>query len=183
MVRSKDDELAIKQAKRNNAERNIRIKYKNLKEAVAKCNAGEGQNGSADEVIAYTPDLVHEIVTYYETVLKDPGLQLSRRVRGLKYVDNMLKHDKTIPCCVIPKGGFHIPMGFPFVSFVQDVYWPKMDYETHHPDQLAAYKQYFEHQGVLPTLIATLEDIGYDVLLLKDEETKRDGDGNEISYG
>ncbi len=165
-----NEELAAKRAKKNNAERNIRIKYRNLKRAIEKCNNEKGRNGSADEAIAYTPDLVHEIVNYCETVLLLPKDELPKRILGLKYVSNMLKHDDTIPCCMIPKGGFHMPMGFPFVSLVQDVYWPKMDYETYHPDQLEAYKRWFEYKNMLPTFVATLEDIGYDTSTLNDEE-------------
>lgn len=165
-----NEQIVLKQAKRNNAERNIRIKYKNLEKAVEKCNREKGQNGSADEVIAYAPDLVHEIVNYCETVLMLSKDETPQRVLGLKYVSNMLKHDETIPYCAIPKGGFHMPMGFPFVSLVQDVYWPKMDYETYHPDQLEAYRQCFEHRNLLPTFVAALEDIGYDVSLLNDKE-------------
>lgn len=173
-MNSEQNEKAIlKRIKRNNAERNIRIKYRNPKRAVEKCNCEKGQNESADEVIAYTPDLVHEVVNYCETVLVLPKENMPKRVLGLKYVSNMLKHDKTIPYCAIPKGGFHMPMGFPFTSLVQDVYWPKMDYETHHSDQLDAYRQYFEHRNMLPTFVATLEDIGYDVTTLNNDEDEK----------
>lgn len=173
MNEAQNEQLALKQAKKSNAERNIRIKYRNLKQAVEKCNREKGQNSSADEAIAYAPDLVHEIVNYCETVLELSKGKMPKRVLGLKYVSNMLKHDKTIPYCAIPKGGFHMPLSFPFESLVQDVYWPKMDYETHHPDQLEAYRQCFEHQNMLPTFVATLEDIGYDVTTLNSEEDEQ----------
>lgn len=163
---SQDEQLALKQAKKNIAERNIRIKYRNLKRAIEKCNREKGQNGSADEAMAYAPDLVHEIVNYCDTVLTLSKDEMPKRVLGLKYVSNMLKHDKTIPYCALPKGGFHMPMSFPFVSLIQDVYWPKMDYEAHHQNQHDAYKQWFEDQSMLSTFVDTLKDIGYDISLL-----------------
>lgn len=165
-----NEQLILRRAKKHNAERNIQIKYRNLRRAIEKCNREKSQNGSTDEAIAYAPDLVHEIVNYCETVLTLSKDEMPKRVLGLKYVSNMLKHDKTIPYCAMPEGGFHAPLSFPFVSLVQDVYWPKMDYRTHHPDQLEAYRQCFEYRSMLPTFIATLEDIGYNVTALNDEE-------------
>lgn len=140
MSEDQNEQHILKQAKRHNTERNIRIKYRNLRCAIEKRNRERGQNSSADEARAYAPDLVHEIVNYCETALPLSKVEMPRRVLGLKYVSNMLKHDKTIPYYVIPKGVFHMPIGFPFVSLVQDVYWLKMDYETHYPAQLEAYK-------------------------------------------
>lgn len=148
----------------------IRINYQYLIQHVKDC-LDEGLSGIATpEVQTDIRNILNAIVSYYDCCLKglaefnpEPDWLLA-----CKFANNRLKHDSRVAVVGGKKGGFALPMGFPFVSLVPDVYWQSFKeleetrnkYKVSFYSQKDAYEQDFALRSVSGTLKTVLEELG-----------------------